>query len=335
MSDKKIGVDANSDGIIDFYNADVLTANDFYPFGSQMPGRKYNQPNTKYRYGFNGQEKSEENCGCGNTYSAQFWEYDSRTGRRYNVDPVEDIGISPYATNRNNPILYNDPEGDCPFCPFLFGAFVGAVTEIVEQTVGNITDNISKGNSWNDGLFEKIDWADVGTSSLQGGLMTLPGVGVGAKVISEGVGNYVKSATDVTIEAGQKNVFDNSKSMEDFEKDFVVNSAGSVAGITPVKKATTTVAKVRAKSVIKAVATPILGGIKTGAAETSTKSLLNQPKSDTKSNSNTKPKSSSDKSNKIEWIFIKKRTLNGKPVPTNDTQPYDNEWNEKVRPPKK
>ena len=30
ISDKKIGVDANSDGVIDYYNADVVTANDCY-----------------------------------------------------------------------------------------------------------------------------------------------------------------------------------------------------------------------------------------------------------------------------------------------------------------
>jgi hypothetical protein len=54
ISDKKIGVDQNADGTIDYYNADVITANDYYPFGSQMPGRKYSQASTKYRYGFNG-----------------------------------------------------------------------------------------------------------------------------------------------------------------------------------------------------------------------------------------------------------------------------------------
>ncbi len=107
ISDKKIGVDANSDGIIDYYNADVVTANDYYPFGSQMPGRKYSQPNTKYRYGFNGQEKSDD-VTAGN-YTAEYWEYDSRIGRRWNVDPV--YKHSPYECFAGNPILYSDPSG--------------------------------------------------------------------------------------------------------------------------------------------------------------------------------------------------------------------------------
>ena len=42
----------------------------------------------KYRYGMNGQEKDDEVSGAGNSYTAQFWQYDPRIGRRWNVDPV-------------------------------------------------------------------------------------------------------------------------------------------------------------------------------------------------------------------------------------------------------
>ena len=44
--------------------------------------------------------------------------YDGRTGRRWNIDPVEQIGESPYATFRGNPILHNDPNGDNPGLPW-------------------------------------------------------------------------------------------------------------------------------------------------------------------------------------------------------------------------
>lgn len=37
---------------------------------------------SKYRYGFNGQERDDEIKGAGNSYTAEYWEYDSRTGRR-------------------------------------------------------------------------------------------------------------------------------------------------------------------------------------------------------------------------------------------------------------
>ena len=68
-----------------------------------------------YRYGFNGQEKSPE-IDDGHT-TAMYWEYDARTAMRWNTDPVVMPGLSPYATFEGNPILYSDPNGDCPTCP--------------------------------------------------------------------------------------------------------------------------------------------------------------------------------------------------------------------------
>lgn len=41
VSDRKIGIDIGSEGIIDSYVSDVVTANDYCPFGMMMPGRKY------------------------------------------------------------------------------------------------------------------------------------------------------------------------------------------------------------------------------------------------------------------------------------------------------
>jgi RHS repeat-associated protein len=66
----------------------------------------------EYRYGFNGQEKDDEIYGEGNSYTAEFWQYDSRLGRRWNVDPVVKHWESSYATFANNPIFFIDPNGD-------------------------------------------------------------------------------------------------------------------------------------------------------------------------------------------------------------------------------
>jgi hypothetical protein len=63
-------------------------------------------------YGFNGQEKSNEIKGEGNSYTAQFWEYDPRLVRRWNVDPKPNISFSPYNCFAGNPIWYNDTKGD-------------------------------------------------------------------------------------------------------------------------------------------------------------------------------------------------------------------------------
>jgi hypothetical protein len=49
-----------------------------------MPGRKV--ASEGYRYGFNGQEKSTELDQDGNSMTAEYWQYDARLGRRWNVD---------------------------------------------------------------------------------------------------------------------------------------------------------------------------------------------------------------------------------------------------------
>jgi len=83
---------------------------DDYPFGSLMPGRSYNA--NGYRFGFNGQEKDDEVFGStGTSYTAEFWQYDSRIGRRWNIDPVVKPWESSYATFSGNPIWFSDPNG--------------------------------------------------------------------------------------------------------------------------------------------------------------------------------------------------------------------------------
>jgi len=64
------------------------------------------------RTGFGGQEKDNEVSGEGNSYTAEFWQYDSRLGRRWNRDPVIKDWESPYACFSNNPICFNDPKGN-------------------------------------------------------------------------------------------------------------------------------------------------------------------------------------------------------------------------------
>lgn len=66
----------------------------------------------KYRFGFNTQEKVDEISGEGNHNTALFWEYDTRLGRRWNLDPKPQVYISDYAVMANSPILLNDLFGD-------------------------------------------------------------------------------------------------------------------------------------------------------------------------------------------------------------------------------
>lgn len=90
----------------------MVTAVDYSPFGMSLPGRTINNHWQKYRYGFNGQEGDNEINGPYNSYNAEFWQYDPRVGKRWNLDPKPTVGISEYAAFANNPILNIDPKGD-------------------------------------------------------------------------------------------------------------------------------------------------------------------------------------------------------------------------------
>ena len=65
-----------------------------------------------YRYFFNGQEADNEVLGEGVNLTAEFWQYDTRLGRRWNVDPVFKEYESPYACFAGNPVWFADPNGD-------------------------------------------------------------------------------------------------------------------------------------------------------------------------------------------------------------------------------
>ncbi len=64
-----------------------------------------------YRYFFNGQETDNEVLGEGVSLSAEFWQYDTRLGRRWNVDPMFKEYESPYACFAGNPVWFADRFG--------------------------------------------------------------------------------------------------------------------------------------------------------------------------------------------------------------------------------
>ena len=70
-----------------------------------------NKERSSHPFGFNGQEKSDEIAGKGNHTTAQFWEYDTRIARRWNLDPVTKPWQSDYSVMSGNPIWKMDPDG--------------------------------------------------------------------------------------------------------------------------------------------------------------------------------------------------------------------------------
>ncbi len=74
-----------------------------------MPGRNYSSD--QYRFGFNGQEKVDEISGNGNHNTAEYWEYETRLSRRWNIDPILKFNESPYSSFSNNPLWFTDNNG--------------------------------------------------------------------------------------------------------------------------------------------------------------------------------------------------------------------------------
>jgi hypothetical protein len=82
----------------------------YYPFGMMQEGRQF-VGGMGYRWGFGSQEADNEVSGRGNSYTAEFWQYDSRLGRRWNVDPVFKHYTSNYSVLGNNPLMLIDHNG--------------------------------------------------------------------------------------------------------------------------------------------------------------------------------------------------------------------------------
>lgn len=113
VSDKKIQIDSNNDSIVDYYEADVVTATDYAPFGSQLPGRTYRNNGQQLRYGFNGKENDNDVKGEGNQQDYGFRIYDPRLGRFLSVDPLtkQYPHYTPYSFAGNKPIAFIDRDG--------------------------------------------------------------------------------------------------------------------------------------------------------------------------------------------------------------------------------
>lgn len=96
-------------GSIAYYEADVKSYSDYYPFGMLMNGRK----DDNYRFGFNGMEKDNELKGEGNSLDFGSRIYDSRLGSFFSIDSdyYKYVWNSPYSYAINSPIKFIDKNG--------------------------------------------------------------------------------------------------------------------------------------------------------------------------------------------------------------------------------
>jgi RHS repeat-associated protein len=120
-TDKKLGIDINGDSTVNYYMPDVATANDYYPFGMGMPGRKFSL-SSAYRYGFNGKENDNDVKGEGNQQDYGMRIYDPRLGKFLSVDPLtrDYPWYTPYQFAGNTPIQAIDIDGAEPGKHFIY-----------------------------------------------------------------------------------------------------------------------------------------------------------------------------------------------------------------------
>jgi RHS repeat-associated protein len=110
ISDKKLGHLSSDGTTVDYYIPDVVTANDYYPFGMQMQGRSYTGGDI-YRYGFNGKEL--DNDMDGNDYDYGMRIYNPQIGKFLSVDPLSSKypWYTPYQFAGNTPMWAIDLDG--------------------------------------------------------------------------------------------------------------------------------------------------------------------------------------------------------------------------------
>ena len=149
VSDRKMGVDSNNDGVIDYYNANVVTANDYYPFGQGINDRQFALNNSQFRYGFNNKEKDNDINGTSVDYDYGARIYDARVARFLSVDPL--MGkypeLSAYQFASDNPISGIDLDG-LEFYYAADGTYIGrgADPKNLEVRLAKVTGKTISGN---------------------------------------------------------------------------------------------------------------------------------------------------------------------------------------------
>jgi len=109
ISDRKIpNINWNN---LENYSPDLINAQDYYPFGMEMPDRKFSSE--KYEFGFNGKLNDNEVYGEGNFQDYGFRMYDTRTCRFISVDPLTQKypELTPFQFANNKPINSIDFNG--------------------------------------------------------------------------------------------------------------------------------------------------------------------------------------------------------------------------------
>lgn len=150
ISDKRL--QHSSDGTnIDYFDADVQSAQEYYAFGAIIKGTAYNAPGSGYRYGFNGKENDNEvkkdqdgNNLTGGQQDYGMRIYDGRLGKFLSVDPLSEHypWYTPYSFGGNSPVKFIDLDGKEEYDPTNDAFFVGKLIMTTFYDVKHSSENL-------------------------------------------------------------------------------------------------------------------------------------------------------------------------------------------------
>jgi RHS repeat-associated protein len=203
----------------------LLEETHYYPYGLAMAGISNNAlKGTGYlenRRKYNGNELQDRefNDGTGlDLYDFNARTYNQQIGRFAQVDPRSDEeaqeSLSPYHFSGNNPIRYNDPDGECPWC--IVGAVVGGLVEGGVELGGQMLAGKT---------LSEVDWADVGVEAVKGAI-TGSGAGALLRGVVDVAGEAVKAGVDYSANEGLQTVVTGEKSYEAAATDLTVGLVG-------------------------------------------------------------------------------------------------------------
>ncbi|MBK8484764.1 MAG: hypothetical protein IPL31_10590 [Saprospiraceae bacterium] len=113
ISDRRLG-SGTAGQVVTVWNPDVLTAQDYLPYGMPIYDKLYKATSTSYyKYAFNGKEKDDETKGAYNSYDYGYRMYDPRVCRFLSIDPItrKYPELTPYQFASNTPIQAIDLDG--------------------------------------------------------------------------------------------------------------------------------------------------------------------------------------------------------------------------------
>ncbi|MEL6276717.1 MAG: RHS repeat-associated core domain-containing protein, partial [Bacteroidota bacterium] len=215
----------------------IRSYKEYTPFGLNIeltPNNPYSGLGT-YRYGFNGKENDEDGeFGNATHYDYGFRIYNPMIARFLSVDPLADhpnqVDKSPYQYAWNNPVSLNDPDGRCPFCPFLpfiIEGLVGGGVDYGFQVAGNVAGGDDLGTA----LTNDINGSSILISTTSG-VLTAGGSTSSTVAKSGGLVLAKRFGLETSVDVGEsvaKQALDGDVTLEQTVSDVLMTKLGGAA----------------------------------------------------------------------------------------------------------